>query len=120
MAVDAHPGASRRQPACDAARRGPKILPGIFRVDAHLNRMALEPNLILSNRDRQTASDAQLLGDQVDTGNHLSDRVLHLNAGVHLHEIKLARSIHQELHRAGALVADGAGRRHGRIAHLPA
>ena len=46
--------------------------------------------------------------------------MLHLDAGVHLHEVEAAAAIHQEFDRAGALVVDRAGCGHGRIAHPPA
>ena len=46
--------------------------------------------------------------------------MLDLNPGVHLHEIEVAGAIHQELHGAGALVADGAGCGDGGLAHAPA
>jgi hypothetical protein len=48
---------------------------------------------------------------QVDAGDHLGDGVLHLDAGVHLHEGELALVVHQELERAGGHVA--------RVAHGP-
>ena len=45
--------------------------------------------------------DADLLVDQVDAGDHLGDRVLHLDAGVHLDEVELAVLV-EELDGAGA------------------
>ena len=53
----------------------------------------------------------------VDAGDHLGDRVLHLDAGVHLDEVEVRPScVQQELDRAGVDVADGAGERDGRLA----
>ena len=43
--------------------------------------------------------------------------MLHLDAGVHLHEIKLATGIEQELDGAGPLVTDGASRSNCRFPH---
>jgi hypothetical protein len=51
--------------------------------------------------------DQDLLLDDVDAGDHLGDRVLHLHAGVHLDEVELAVLV-QELEGAGAAVADAA------------
>ena len=43
---------------------------------------------------------------QVDAGDELRDRVFHLDARVHLDEVKLAVFVHQEFDRAGVLVSD--------------
>ena len=45
--------------------------------------------------------------DEVDAGDRFGDRVLHLDAGVHLHEVEVALLVEQELHRAGVGVANG-------------
>ncbi len=47
----------------------------------------------------------ELLLHQVDAGDHLGDRVLDLDAGVHFDEVEVAVLV-QELERAGAAVAD--------------
>jgi hypothetical protein len=46
-----------------------------------------------------------LLGDEIDAGDHLGDRMLDLDAGVHLDEVELA-VLEEELEGAGAAVAD--------------
>ena len=43
---------------------------------------------------------------QIDAGDHLRDRMLHLDARVHLDEVKTAVLIHQELDGAGIHIAD--------------
>ena len=48
----------------------------------------------------------ELLGDEIDAGHELGDRVLDLDAGVHLQEEQLV-ALDQELDRAGVGVADG-------------
>ncbi len=50
---------------------------------------------------------AQLRFHQVDAGHRLGDRMLHLDAGVHLDEVELAVLIHEELDRTRVLIADG-------------
>ena len=117
VAVDPHPGPAGGKPAGDLARRRSEVVARILGIDPALDRMAGEADLVLAHRDRFTAGDAQLLGDQVDPGHHLGDRVFDLNAGVHLHEVEAAAAIHQELHGAGALVADAACRSHGGGSH---
>ena len=50
--------------------------------------------------------DAQLRLHEVDAGDGFCDRVLHLDARVHLDEVELALRIHQELDGACVLVAN--------------
>src|SRR5277367_6406563 len=52
------------------------------------------------------AGDAQLRLYEVDAGDHLGDRVLDLDARVHLDEVELAVFVHEELDSASVLVAD--------------
>ena len=52
------------------------------------------------------AGDAELRLDQVDAGDEFGDRVLDLDARVHLDEVELAVFVHEELDGAGVLVAD--------------
>ncbi len=64
--------------------------------------------------------DAQLPFDEVLAGDHLGDRVLDLQAGVHLHEVERAVLVGDEFDGAGADVADGLGGGDGGLAHLAA
>ena len=57
---------------------------------------------------RPALGHGDLRRDQIDAEDLLGDRVLHLQSGVHLQE-EHAFPIDQELHRAGADVADGGG-----------
>ena len=50
--------------------------------------------------------DSNLRLDDVHAGDHLGDRVLDLNAGIHLDEIERTIFIHQEFDRAGIAVTD--------------
>jgi hypothetical protein len=61
------------------------------------------------------AGDEDLLLDDVDAGDHLGDRVLHLDPGVHLDEVELAVLV-QELEGADAAVADAAAGRRAALA----
>ena len=68
--------------------------------------MAPELDLVLLDGERLAGGDADLLLDQVDRRDHLADRVLDLDARVHLHEREVAVVVEQELHRPRAGVAD--------------
>jgi hypothetical protein len=70
--------------------------------------MAWPSNLdvVLGERQRQAGGDADLLAHQVDAGDGLGDRMLDLQAGVHLDEEELA-VLPQELDGADAQIADG-------------
>ena len=62
----------------------------------------------------------QLELHQVEAGDHLRDRVLHLEPGVHLEEEGLALSVHQELEGAGVAVAGASGQGHRHLPHARA
>ncbi len=79
--------------------------------------MADQRHLLLADRQRFAAGDANLPGDQVEAGDGLRDRVLDLQTGVHFHEEEFATGIQQEFHGASADVADGLGRLHRGFAH---
>ena len=60
---------------------------------------------------------AQLPFHQVQAGDQLGHRVLHLQPGVHFHEVERAIRGGNELHRAGADIAHRPRRVHRRCAH---
>ena len=59
-----------------------------------------------AERQRQARRDPDLLLDDVDAGRELRDRMLDLEARVHLEEVESAALIDEELDRAGVRVAD--------------
>ena len=61
--------------------------------------------------------DLNLFSDQVQAGDHLGDRVLDLESGVHLQEVKFLLRIHQEFNRPGIPIATGPGHLDGGLAH---
>ena len=97
----------------DASRGRQESATGILGVDAQLDRMT---DRLRSRLQRQTLteSDAELLGDEIDSGGHLGDGVLDLQTGVDLEERHGAVGGEQELDGAGTAVvhlgADGFGR----------
>ena len=56
-----------------------------------------------AERERRARGDADLLDDEVEPGDHLGHRMLHLQARVHLDEEELAVLV-EELDGAGAAV----------------
>ena len=101
------------------AGAGPEIGRGVLGVDAALDGVAGEGHVLLSQVKGQTGGDAQLLTHQIHAGDHLRDAVLHLDPGIHLHEVEmLSVAVQQKFHSARALVVDGLRRFHGGPAHL--
>ncbi len=103
----AHQTADRRQEA--AAR--------VLGVDAGLDRPAVQPDIVLAERQRLAGRDLDHQLDQIDAGDQLGHRVLDLQPGVHLEEVEVAVAVDDELDRAGRVVADGAGQGHRLLAH---
>ena len=77
----------------------------VLGVDAALDRVAGDLDVLLPDRQLLATGDQQLLAHQVDAGDQLGHRMLHLDAGVHLDEVEAA-VLEQELEGAGAAVAD--------------
>ena len=78
---------------------------GILGVDAALDRVAAPHDVALAERELAAGGDEDLLLHDIDAGDELGDRMLDLDARVHLDEEELAVLV-QELERAGAAVAD--------------
>ena len=90
----------------DPADRRQKIALGILGVDARLDGVPVEFERILRERQRLARGDAELPLDQVEPGDHFGDRMLDLQARIHLHEVERAVAVDDELDRAGTDVAD--------------
>ena len=94
----------------DPARRGDEG-PGVLGVDATFDRRAQHAHLVLGDRQRRAGRNLDLLVDDVDAGDHLGDRMLDLDARVHLDEVEPPALV-QELDRSRADIAElrhGAG-----------
>ncbi len=106
-----HPDALAARPAQvhhSTGRRQEPVL-RILGVETGLDRVTGEPDRILCDSQRFAGRDPQLVGDQVTPGDRLGDRVLDLEAGVHLEEVERKVIGQQELDRPGAHVARRAG-----------
>ena len=77
----------------------------VLGVDAALDGVAGELDVLLGEVERRAGGDLDLLAHQVDAGDHLGHRVLDLQARVHLDEVELA-VLEQELDGADAAIAE--------------
>ena len=122
-AVDAHVFRRRwRAQVGDSPGRRQETAIRILGVDPGLDRVAGDRDLVLPARQALAGRDPQLPLDQVEAGDHLGDRMLDLQAGVHFHEIECAgaRGLDDELDGAGADVTDRLCRCNRRGAHFGA
>src|SRR5687768_8258898 len=84
--------------------RGWKVACRIFGIDTAFYDMAAKSRR-LGDRELFSCRHPNLFLYQVDSGEHLGYRMLHLNPGVHLHEIELA-VLEEHLDRSSAHVID--------------
>ena len=108
---------STRTPGPDGSRYavtspgvGRKPVRDVLGVDAALDRVAAQLDLLLRQRQRLAERDPDLLAHEIEPGDHLGHRVLDLDARVHLHEEVLAVRREQALDRPGRAVAARARR----------
>jgi hypothetical protein len=93
----------------DAPDRGPEILRRIFGIQPYFDGMAAALNFVLAQRQRFAGGDSQLPFDEVEAGDHFGDRVLDLQACIHLDEEHAAVRRDHEFDSAGTAVADRTG-----------
>ena len=103
--------------APDAPDRGQETAARVFAVDARLDGVALLANRGLLERQPLARCDAQLPLDEIEAGDQFGDRMLDLQARVHLHEIEAPVGADDELDGAGVHVADRLRGAHGRGRH---
>ena len=76
----------------------------LFSVDPNLNRVAVDLEVVLGERQALLCSNADLFTHEVDAKDAFGHGVFHLKAGVHFDEIELSVLI-EELNRASARIA---------------
>ena len=86
--VDPHVRAARLRQAQDRAAGGQEARHRILGVHPRLDGVAGRGEVGLRERQRLAGGDAELQLHQVDSPHQLGDRVLDLEAGVHLHEVR--------------------------------
>ncbi len=104
VAVDTHILAAGGDPFADLARARHEVHRVLGR-DAALDGVALEPHVALIEKG-VPLGDADHPFDDVDAADHLADAVLHLQAGVHLHEVEVFVLVHEKLEGSRTLVPD--------------
>ena len=109
--VHAHAGSARLDVGPDPAGRRRELLRRVLGVDAALDRVAAQDDVVLRERQRLAGGDPDARLDDVDPGRHLRHAVLDLDAGVHLQEEVLARMLALRVHQQPL---DGARRRGSR------
>src|SRR5712691_5757372 len=68
---------------------GQEILAGVFCVEAHLDGVSARTDLLLGEVERLTGSNQQLMSNEVYTCDTFGDRVLNLQARIHLKKIEM-------------------------------
>src|ERR687897_987553 len=86
---------------------GQEVAAGVLGVDPELDRVPVGREGVLRDLQTLARGHLQLLGDDVDAGDHLRHGMLDLEAGVHLDKVELSARV-DELHGARALVTQGA------------
>src|SRR5579859_2846278 len=81
----------------------------MLRIDPAFDGMAVKMDVFLPERQFFTGSDQNLGFDDVYSGDHLRNRMLHLDSSVHFNEIELAFLV-QKLESTRAAIADLAAR----------
>jgi hypothetical protein len=119
-----------REPAGIAVSGDPAVVRDepvlrVFSGDPALQGEAARPDRLLAGHahrlvvQRSAVSQQNLAADDIDPGDHFGDRVLDLDAGIHLDEVEAAGvDIDEKLHRAGRPVADLLADAHGGVADL--
>ena len=107
------------------ARGRQEILVWIFGTDARLNRMALYAQISLCYRQSLARRHSQLPFDQIMPRDGLGHWMLHLQTGVHLHEVELhllrvcvaTRLLYDEFNRTCSHIVHSTRRFNGCLAH---
>src|SRR4029434_2799606 len=103
--IDSHTKAAWRMPRPNLSGTGSEG-DGIFRVDAALHGVSPELNILLLIRQPGPCSNQNLITHDINARDSLSDRMFHLNARIHFHEVELLVLVDQELQRAHIPVPD--------------
>src|ERR671920_990525 len=120
--VDPDAWSSGRIIDLDEPGLGQKVAAGVLGVDPELYRVPVGREGTLGDLQTLARDHLELFGDDVDAGDHLRHRMLHLEAGVHLDKVEFSVRV-DELYGPSTLVTQGAdqiGRgRHEILSHVP-
>ena len=90
MRIDANAGPAGHEDGPELACGRHELVLGVLRVDAAFDGVAPSGDVFLANGKTLAGRDANLPSNEVDPVRDLRDRMLHLNARVHFHEIETA------------------------------
>jgi len=97
---------------------GAEILGPVFGVDAALDGVAGEMHVVLGEAQRFAFGDRDLFGDQVEPADRLGDRMLDLDARVHLEEVEgVALAVDEQFDGAQPAVFEVPGEGDGGLVH---
>ena len=91
----------------------------VLGIDAAFDGMAMEFDVALRDFEAASGGDADLLEHEIDVGDHLGDRMLDLDARVHLDEVELSLLV-EELDRSNSEIFELAHRVCRRLSHRAA
>src|SRR6185436_9901121 len=116
--IDTYADPARREIGCDRTGAGTKVVFGVFRVDAALDRLALERDFLLRDLKRDACCNGNLMTHDIDCRDLLGHCMFHLEARVHLHEVIAVVLIEEKLDGTGIVILDSLGNGDGRLAHF--
>ena len=79
--------------------------------------MTFQADFLLAHGKRQAGSDPKLLLYQIQSRHKLCHRMLHLDTGVHLHEVKTSVSLQEKFNGSGIDITCCFCRSHSRFSH---
>src|SRR5690625_7032229 len=109
MGIDSDPRPTWWVEDRDRPRRGREVPVRILGIDPALDRVALELDRPLRDREPFTSGDPDLFLDEIDPRHEFGHRVLDLYPGIHLHEVEAPILVEEELYRARRGVPDRFG-----------
>ena len=82
---------------------GSEIAFRIFGIDTAFDSVSAELDIFLPDIQFAAGGDPDLFFDQIDAGDHFGNRMLHLDTGIHFHEIEFFRisGVKQKFDRSG-------------------
>ena len=108
----------RLNEAADDTRSRTEIIVGVLGTNTAFDGVTTLLDVVLSERERLTIGNENLLLHEVDAHNLLSDRMLNLKAGVHLKEVEVLVLIDEELDGTCTHIAHSLGSCHSGSTHL--
>src|SRR6266699_1793837 len=103
--------------ACYQTCRGQEVFLGIFCIETHLDGVSTRAYLVLGQLEWLAGCDKQLVADQIYARHKLGDRVLYLQACVHLKKIEVSIGVKYKFYRTSIDVSGCPGNTHSGRSH---